>query len=103
MKNEKDGGHGERPGAVGLIDAALWDLRAKLEARPLWRVLAERAGRPSLKETQTFDVYGSCGHFRPGRGTAELDGLAREVQAAKAAGFSTIKIKLGGTSTEDDL
>ncbi len=103
MKNEKDGGHGERPGAVGLIDAALWDLRAKLEARPLWRLLAERAGRPLPQEAQTFDVYGSCGHFRPGRGTAELDGLAREVQAAKAAGFSTIKIKLGGTSIDDDL
>jgi L-alanine-DL-glutamate epimerase-like enolase superfamily enzyme len=103
MENEKDGGHGERPGAVGLIDAALWDLRAKLEAKPLWRVLAERAGQRAPGQTPTFDVYGSCGHFRPGRGTAELDGLAREVQAARAAGFSTIKIKLGGRNTEDDL
>ena len=29
MENEKPGGHGERCGAVGLIDAALWDLAAK--------------------------------------------------------------------------
>src|SRR5437016_4112028 len=29
MANEKDGGHGERPGAVALIEAAAWDLRAK--------------------------------------------------------------------------
>src|SRR5579862_2596917 len=26
MKDEKPGGHGERPGAVGLLDAAIWDL-----------------------------------------------------------------------------
>jgi len=103
MQNEKEGGHGERPGAVGLIDAALWDLRAKLEARPLWRVLADRARRRSPQQGTSFAVYGSCGHFRPGRGAAELDGLAREVQAARSAGFSVIKIKLGGASLEEDL
>src|SRR5205809_3355015 len=27
MKNEKSGGHGERSGAVALIEAAAWDLR----------------------------------------------------------------------------
>jgi len=88
---------------VGLIDAALWDLRAKLEARPLWRVLADRARRRSPQQGTSFAVYGSCGHFRPGRGAAELDGLAREVQAARSAGFSVIKIKLGGASLEEDL
>ena len=33
MKDEKPGGHGERCGAVGLIDAALWDLAAKAAGR----------------------------------------------------------------------
>src|SRR5690242_18255137 len=37
MANEKPGGHGERPGAVGLIEAAAWDLRAKAQGLPLWR------------------------------------------------------------------
>ena len=27
MANEKPGGHGERAGAVGVLDMALWDLR----------------------------------------------------------------------------
>ena len=40
MKDEKPGGHGERCGAVGLIDAALWDLAAKNAGEPLWRMLA---------------------------------------------------------------
>src|ERR1041384_2440520 len=42
MRNEKPGGHGERSVAVGVLDMALWDLRAKLEGVPLWRLLADR-------------------------------------------------------------
>ena len=45
MTNEKPGGHGERSVAVGTIDMALWDARAKLERKPLFRLLAERHGR----------------------------------------------------------
>ena len=44
MKDEKPGGHGERCGAVGLIDAALWDLAAKAADEPLWSLLARRHG-----------------------------------------------------------
>src|SRR5512143_2906573 len=42
MANEKPGGHGERSVAVGVLDMALWDLRAKAEGKPLCRLLAER-------------------------------------------------------------
>src|SRR3546814_12627270 len=42
MRNEKPGGHGERAVAMGALDMALWDLRAKAEALPLWRLLADR-------------------------------------------------------------
>ena len=44
MKDEKPGGHGERSGAVGLLDAALWDLAAKSVDEPLWRLLARHHG-----------------------------------------------------------
>ena len=44
MRNEKMGGHGERSGAVGLLDAALWDLLAKASDQPLWSLLALRYG-----------------------------------------------------------
>src|SRR5436305_9226281 len=42
MRNEKPGGHGERSVAVGVLDMALWDLRAKAEGLPLWKSLANR-------------------------------------------------------------
>src|SRR5438270_3725601 len=42
MRNEKPGGHGERSVAVGVLDMALWDLRAKAEGAPLWKLLADR-------------------------------------------------------------
>ena len=42
MRNEKPGGHGERSGAVGVLDTALWDIAAKILDVPLWRLLADR-------------------------------------------------------------
>src|SRR6202042_2489377 len=40
MQNEKPGGHGERSVAVGAIDMAVWDAVAKIENKPLFRLLA---------------------------------------------------------------
>src|SRR5262249_4748055 len=62
MANEKPGGHGERCGAVGLIDAALWDLAAKTADEPLWKLLATRYGGGS--DDGTIEVYASGGHYR---------------------------------------
>src|ERR1700742_4672546 len=45
MTNEKPGGHGERSVAVGTIDMAVWDAAAKIEGKPLFRLLAERHAR----------------------------------------------------------
>ena len=42
MANEKPGGHGERSVAVGVIDMAIWDAVAKIEQKPLYRLLADR-------------------------------------------------------------
>jgi D(-)-tartrate dehydratase len=41
MQDEKPAGHGKRCGAVGLIDAAIWDLAAKACGEPLWRTFAQ--------------------------------------------------------------
>lgn len=97
MTNEKGGGHGERSVAVGLLDAALWDLRAKLEEKPLWRALADRYNRRDA--SNRIPVYGTCGHFRAGEGLADL---SDEVGRAVDAGFTCIKIKLGGTRVAED-
>jgi len=96
MRDEKAGGHGERPGALGLIEAALWDARAKAAGEPLWRLLARRCGRPPA--SPSIEVYASCGHLRDGD---DGSALRSEVAAARASGFETIKIKLSGEITAD--
>src|SRR5215207_8267276 len=62
MRNEKPGGHGERPGAVGLLDAAFYDLAAKNAGFPLWAYLARQDGRDA---GNSIVVYASGGHYRP--------------------------------------
>src|SRR5580658_501807 len=42
MLNEKAGGHSERSVGIGTIEVAVWDAIAKIEGKPLHRVLAER-------------------------------------------------------------
>ena len=88
MANEKPGGHGERPGAVGLIEAAAWDLRAKLLGVPLWKALAERYG--TRNASPAIGAYATCGHW------GDDASLADEVRRALDAGYACIKIKLGG-------
>jgi L-alanine-DL-glutamate epimerase-like enolase superfamily enzyme len=97
MQDEKDGGHGERPGAVGLIDAALWDLRAKLLGEPLWRTLARAHGHADA--VPHIATYASCGHFQTDGG---VDQLQEEVKTALALGYTTVKIKVDGRDTRSD-
>lgn len=99
MKDEKPGGHGERGGAVGLIDAALWDLAAKTEEVPLWSHLMslERAnnGRRGVA-----DVYASGGHYRPHN---DLEDVCDDVRRAIAQGHHRFKIKIGGADLDADI
>lgn len=87
MTNEKAGGHGERPGAIGLLEAAAWDLRAKMQGLPLWKSLGGAKGE--------IAVYASCGHFRTD------DILTDEVRRAVDAGYRCVKIKVGGELASD--
>ncbi len=97
MRDEKPGGHGERPAAVGLIDAAVWDLVAKLEEKPLWRVLAERFRGGDVP--RRIPNYASGGHYRPGD---DLVGLREELQRYQDLGYRRMKIKIGGAALEED-
>jgi L-alanine-DL-glutamate epimerase-like enolase superfamily enzyme len=98
MKNEKPGGHGERCGAVGLIDAALWDLAAKSEDEPLWSLLAKLdKGRCA---GTAIDVYASGGHYRPSN---DVESLCDDVRRAIAHGHRRFKIKIGGAELAADL
>ena len=97
MRDEKPGGHGERPAAVGLIDAAAWDLVAKLEHKPLWRVLADRfCGGDAAPRVPN---YGSGGHYRPGDDAGQLQD---ELRRYRDLGYRRAKIKVGGAALDAD-
>ncbi len=101
--DEKGGGHGERAGALGLIESALWDGFAKAEGMPLWALLAREYGHandegPPAGQTP---VYASGGHYGlTGDSTTRLE---HEAKNAYEAGFAWFKLKVGGaTRAQDD-
>ena len=98
MTNEKPGGHGERSVAVGTIDMAVWDAVAKIEDKPLFRLLAERHGN-GRADPRVF-VYAAGGYYYPGKNT---DGLIAEMRSYLARGYTVVKMKIGGAPLADDL
>ena len=98
MANEKPGGHGERAVAVGALDMALWDVRAKAEGVPLWRLLADRFRNGAADERVA--VYAAGGYYAPGKG---ITALADELKSYLALGYNAVKIKIGGASLAEDL
>ena len=120
MRGEKQGGHGERPGAVGLLDAALWDLRAKQMGLPLWQCLRESTGHMGTSATAPVTAtasapvratvaahsgsariatYASCGHFTD---NPNPQALRDEVAQCLDWGYTTVKIKLSGRDAKLD-
>ena len=69
MANEKPGGHGERSVAVGTLDMAVWDAVAKIEQKPLFRLLADRHDRQA--DPRVF-VYAAGGYYYPGKDNSAL-------------------------------
>ena len=98
MANEKPGGHGERSGAVGILDTALWDAVAKIEGVPLWRLLADRFN--GGKADARVAVYASGGHYEEGGG---IDALGREIESYLGLGYTRVKIKAAGVALEHDI
>jgi L-alanine-DL-glutamate epimerase-like enolase superfamily enzyme len=96
MANEKPGGHGERSVAVGTLDMAIWDAVAKIEERPLFRLLAERHGRTA--DPRVF-VYAAGGYYYPGK---DNDALRAEMRSYLARGYNVVKMKIGGASIAED-
>ncbi len=98
MANEKPGGHGERSVAVGVIDMAVWDAVAKIEGKPLYRLLAERYNGGQA-DGKVF-VYAAGGYYYPGK---NLTALQDEMKKYLDLGYSVVKMKIGGESLADDL
>ena len=96
MANEKPGGHGERSVAVGTLDMAIWDAVAKIEGRPLFRLLAERQGREA--DPRVF-VYAAGGYYYPGKDTGAL---RAEMRRYLDRGYTVVKMKIGGAPLDED-
>lgn len=97
MADEKAGGHGERCGAVGLLDAALWDLVAKHRDEPLWRTLSRVDG---VTASASIALYASGGHYRDANDVAAL---CDDIRRAIGKGHRRFKIKIGGAPLKDDM
>jgi L-alanine-DL-glutamate epimerase-like enolase superfamily enzyme len=98
LSNEKPGGHGERSVAVGVIDMAVWDAVAKIEEKPLWRLLADRYR--GGKADETVWVYAAGGYYYPGK---DVTALQDEMRRYLDLGYADVKLKVGGESLADDM
>lgn len=69
------------PQAIAAVDLALWDLEGRRAGKPVWALLgAERGG-----EVEVNALIGA----------EDRAGAAREAEAAVAAGFGCLKVKVG--------
>jgi len=98
MRNEKSGGHSERSIGIGTIEVAVWDAVAKIAEKPLHRVLAERYNGGKFAD-KVFCYVGG-GWYAPGKTTRDLqDEMHRHLDA----GYTMVKMKVGGMALSDDL
>jgi L-alanine-DL-glutamate epimerase-like enolase superfamily enzyme len=98
MQREKSGGHSERSIAIGTIEVALWDAVAKIAGMPLHRLLAKRynGGRVADK----VFCYVGAGWYFPGQTVKDLqDEMRRHLDA----GYTMLKIKVGGLPLAEDV
>lgn len=98
MINEKPGGHGERSVAVGVVDMAVWDAVAKIEEKPLYRLLADRY-RKGQADDKVW-VYAAGGYYHPGKDNRALQD---EMRGYLDMGYHTVKMKIGGVPLAEDL
>ena len=78
--------------ALSAVDVACWDLRARRDGIPLWRLLG---GSP-----EPLDTYASGGYYRAGDPVGQV---AEEVARHRARGFRDYKMKVGGLPLAADV
>jgi L-alanine-DL-glutamate epimerase-like enolase superfamily enzyme len=98
MQREKPGGHTERSIAIGTIEVAVWDAVAKIEGKPLYRVLADKYS--GGKAPSKVPCYVGGGWYEPGKGIKEL---LDEIRSRLDQGYETMKIKVGGAPIPEDV
>src|ERR1700761_7764300 len=98
LQNEKSGGHSERSIGIGTIEVAVWDAVAKIAEKPLHRLLAERYNNGKIAD-KVFCYVGG-GWYAPGKTTKDLQ---NEMRGHLDAGYTMVKMKVGGMALADDL
>ena len=98
MRREKAGGHSERSIAIGTIEVAIWDAVAKIEDKPLHAVLAERFSTGRISNSVFCYVGG--GWYWPGQ---TIKDLQDEMRRHLDAGYTMVKMKVGGLPLDEDL
>ena len=98
MQREKSGGHSERSIAIGTIEVAVWDAVAKIAGKPLHRLLAERYNGGKVAER--IFCYVGGGWYWPGQTITDLqDEMRRHLDA----GYTMVKMKVGGLPLDEDV
>ena len=98
LQREKSGGHSERSIAIGTIEVALWDAVAKIAGKPLHHLLAERYN--NARVAREVFCYVGGGWYLPGATIADLqDEMRRHLDA----GYTQVKMKVGGLPLAEDL
>ena len=98
MRREKAGGHSERSIAIGTIEVAVWDAVAKIADKPLRVLLAERFNGGKIPE-KVFCYVGG-GWYWPGQ---TIKDLQDEMRRHLGAGYTMVKMKVGGLPLDEDL
>jgi len=98
MHGEKPGGHSERSVGIGTIEVAVWDAVAKIAGKPLYAVLAERYS--GGKVPAEVPCYVGGGWYYPGQ---TLQDLRDEMRRHLDAGYTKLKMKVGGAPLAEDL
>jgi L-alanine-DL-glutamate epimerase-like enolase superfamily enzyme len=96
-RREKIGGDAERSIGIGTIEVAVWDAVAKIAGKPLHRILAERYG--GGKAPERVFCYVGGGWYFPGQ---TMKDLQDEMRRHLDAGYTMVKMKVGGLPLEED-
>jgi L-alanine-DL-glutamate epimerase-like enolase superfamily enzyme len=94
---EKIGGDAERAIPIGTIEVAVWDAAAKIADQPLHHLLAQRYSGGRLSDKMFCYVGG--GWYWPGQTIADLQD---EMRRHLAAGYTMVKMKVGGLPVVQD-
>lgn len=98
LKREKAGAHSERSIAIGTIEVAVWDALAKILDKPLHALIAKRYSGGKIAE-KVFCYVGG-GWYWPGQ---TIKDLQDEMRRHLDAGYTMVKMKVGGLPLDEDL